>query len=267
MSNFLDTILGPKLYLPVFYISLGIIIYFVIKIILTKAFNLKLSKVDEKRVMTIKSLLLNILKYLIVTFVVLAILTVYGIDVKTVLAGLGILGLIVGLALQDTLKDFLSGVSIILENQYMLGDTIEVKGFMGEVIYLGLKTTKIKHYTGSVKILSNRNIDEVINYSQENSLAIVDFGISYESDNDKVEEILQKLAIELTETLDNIKGKVEVLGIDKLSDNSVIYRMTVETIPMKHYGVQRQMRKRIKQTLDKENIKIPYPQLEVYYGK
>ena len=89
-------------------------------------------------------LLKNITKYTVIIFLILAILTVYGVDVTSVLTGLGIVGVVLGLALQDLAKDIIAGFSIIFENQYAIGDTISINGFKGEVIFLGLKTTKIK---------------------------------------------------------------------------------------------------------------------------
>ena len=179
---------------------------------------------------------------------------------------MGIVGVVLGFALQDLAKDIIAGFSIIFENQYAIGDTISINGFKGEVIFLGLKTTKIKNYEGQVKIVANRNATEVINYSMENSLAIVDIDVSYEEDNEKVEKVLTELATELTKTLPKLKGKVELLGIQELASSSVKYRMIAPTVSMEHFEIERKIRKEVKERLDKENIKIPYPQLEVHHG-
>lgn len=100
----------------------------------------------------------------------------------------------------------------------------------------------------------------------ENSLAIVDIDVSYEEDNEKVEKVLTELATELTKTLPKLKGKVELLGIQELASSSVKYRMIAPTISMEHFEIERKIRKEVKERLDKENIKIPYPQLEVHHG-
>lgn len=263
--NILEYFFKKEVYLPILYVLLGILVYYLCKNVLFKILTNKAKNV--KRVATIRNLLINIIKYTIFLFVILAILTVFHVDVKAILTGLGIVGLVFGLALQDMIKDFLSGISIILENQFVLGDTIEVNGFMGEVIYLGLKTTRIKNYDGNVMILSNRNINQVINYSITPSLAIVDVGVSYESNHEQVEQVLNTLAKQLTKKLAKIKGEVQLLGINELESSSVIYRMVVETLPMQHYEVQREIRKQIKIALDEAGIKIPYPQIEVHDGK
>jgi small conductance mechanosensitive channel len=272
MLDLLEKILVPKVYLPIIYIFIAIIINGIIKRIIDKLLekkqkNLSKSSYNYKKTETFKVLVKNIIKYIIIIFLILAILTVYGIDVTSVLAGLGIVGVVIGLALQDLAKDIIAGVSIILENQYAIGDIISIGDFKGEVIFLGLKTTRIKNYEGQVKIIANRNATEVINYSMEDSLAIVDIDVSYEEDNDKVEKVLTNLAEELTNTLPKLKGKVELLGIQELSSSSVRYRIIAPTNSMAHFETERKIRKLVKERLDKEHIKIPYPQIEVHNGK
>lgn len=267
MEIILDFILKKEVYLPFFYIIFGMVIYIASKSVINKIFRLRFHHANAKRTKTIQVLLKNIVKYVICIFVALAILTVYNVDIKTILTGIGIVGLVFGLALQDIIKDFLSGISIILEDQYMLGDTIEVNGFKGEVIFLGLKTTRIKNYDGDIMILSNRNIDQVINYSTANSLAIVDIAVSYQSDITKVEQVLKDLAKKLTQELKMIKGDVQVLGINELADSAIVFRLIVPTEPMKHFDVQREIRKQVKITLDQEKIEIPFPQIEVHNGE
>lgn len=272
MLEIVNKLLIPEIYLPIIYICIAILVNSILKRIIDKIFlkkqeSLNKSSYNYKKTETFKILIKNIIKYIIIIFLILAILTVYGVDVTSVLAGLGIVGVVLGLALQDLAKDFIAGFSIILENQYAIGDIISISGFKGEVIFLGLKTTKIKNYEGQVKIIANRNAIDIINYSMENSLAIVDIDVSYEENNDKVEKVLEELTTELTDTLPKLKGKVELLGIQELSSSSVRYRIIAPTVAMEHFGVERQIRKAIKQKLDKENIKIPYPQIEVHNGK
>lgn len=268
----LEKVLIPQVYLPIIYICIAILVNGTVKriinrIIKNKQESLNKNSYNYKKTETFKVLVTNLMKYTIILFLILAILTVYGVNVTSVLAGLGIVGVVVGLALQDFAKDIIAGVSIILENQYAIGDIISVGDFKGEVIFLGLKTTRIKNWEGQVKILANRNINEVINYSMENSLAIVDISVSYEDNIEKVEKVLDNLAIELTETLPNLKGKVEVLGIDKLDDSAIVFRMIAPTVSMEHIKIERQIRKQVKLCLEKNKIKIPYPQIEVHNGK
>ena len=168
-----------------------------------------------------------------------------------------------GLALQDTLKDFLSGLSIIFENQYAIGDTVTVGGFKGEVISLGLKSTRIKAYTGEVKIISNRNICEVINHTIAFSLAQVDVQVSYEDDIKKVKKVLDELCIRLSKELPDLKEDIKCLGINSLDESGITFRVEAKTTPLKHYAIERILYKEIKLELDKNGITIPYQQVVI----
>lgn len=191
----------------------------------------------------------------------------FGINVSSLLAGLGITTAIIGLAFQDLAKDLIAGISIITEDQYEVGDTIEVDGFMGEVVFLGLKTTRIRNYKGATKIIANHNMDKIINYSLNNSLAIVDVSTGYDHTPEEVEIVLNNLAKELNGTIKNATGDIQVWGINELADSGVVYRVVVEVKSMEQFGVERYLRKEIKKALTTANIKIPYQQIEVHNGK
>ena len=220
-----------------------------------------------QRIQTLKTLIINIIKYIIVILVVLAILSSLGINVKSIVAGLGIGTAIIGLAFQDLAKDLIAGFSIITEGEYEVGDTIEVDGFMGEVVSLGLRTTRIRNFKGATKIISNHYMDNIINYSANNSLAVVDVGIAYENKEKDIEEVLEKLFTRLNGNIPDAAGDLECWGVNELSDSSVVYRIVVATKPTKQFAVERFLRKEIKKEFDKNNIKIPYTQIEVHNGK
>lgn len=228
--------------------------------------HLEKKSYNYKKIETFKTLMDNFIKIIIIIFTVLSILPIYGINVSSLLAGLGIFSAVVALAFQDTLKDLIGGVSIIMENQFAIGDTISVDGFKGEVIQMGLKSTRIRSYSGEVKIIANRNITNIINYSCSYSLSTIDVSVSYEDDVEKVEKVLTKLAANLTKILPKLKGPVEVLGIQDLDSSAVVFRITAKTQALEQFNVERMIRKEVKLCLDKENIKIPYPQIEVHNG-
>jgi len=258
--------------LPIVYIAIGIITYIILKRIINNVFTKKylnaLAKRHyQKRADTIRIMILNILKYLIIILIILSLLTIYGINIKSIVAGLGVTAAIVGLAFQDIAKDLLAGIFIIAEDQYEIGDTIEINGFKGEVVFIGLKTTRLKDFKGRTKIIANHNITEVINYNLANNVAVVDIGVDYEEDLEKVEKVLNNIAEELTKNLPKLKGEVKVLGINELEGSSIVYRITATVSSMEQYNAERIIRKKIKETFDKEKIKIPFPQLEVHNGK
>ena len=256
--------------LPVIFIVTGIVIYNILKATITKLSLSKTKRLNNEqlqRIKTVNMLIINVIKYIIVIVVALAILALYGVNVNSLVAGLGITAAIIGLAFQDLAKDLIAGIFIITEAQYEVGDTIEVDGFMGEVIALGLKTTQIRNYKGATKIIGNHYMDNMINYSLHNSLAVVDVGTDYAHSPDEVEEALNKLAKELEGKIKDAKGELQIWGINALDDSSVIYRVAIEVNSMKQFEVERFLRKKIKEAFDQENIKIPFPQIEVHNGK
>ncbi len=260
-------LLKEKVYLPIVYIILGVIIYFILKGIINKVSrNIKTSNGFTKRKNTIVSLVNNIIKYLIAIFMILSILKLYGVDTTSMLASLGIAAVIIGLAFQDIAKDLISGIAIIFDNQYAVGDYVKINGFQGEVIGLGLKTTKIKAYTGEVLILSNSSITEVINYNLSPANLVIDINVSYDTNINKLEKILESLNDKIKENKEVI-GDIKLLGIDELSNSSVVYKISIECTPMTQYALKRKVLKLIKEKLDENNIEIPYNKLDVKVRK
>lgn len=267
----LDYLLGEE-FLKIFfhcliYISGGALVYYIIKFFMLKALKIKLksSRVNPKREKTINILLTNIIKYIVLFIILVLVLKEFGINTTSLLASLGVAGLVVGFALQDTIKDFVSGIFIITDREYEVGDYVTIDNFTGEVIALGLKTTKIRAYTGEVKMINNSGITTVINYSQYNSNLLLDINVAYEEDANKVLKILEKLGKKIKE-YPEVKN-VDVLGVNSLDDSSVQYRVFVETKPYQYFAVRRDALKMIKEEFEKNNIKIPYPQVEVHDGK
>lgn len=260
----------PKeVYGPIIIILSTIIIEKIIKFIIKKIFNpnKKHSKLDARKALTIQSLLCNLVRYLLWIAAVFSILGVFGINTAAIVTGLGVVSLVIGLAFQDMLKDILAGVSILFENWFAVGDFVKIGDFTGTVTSVGLKSTKVQAYTGEIKIISNRNISEVINYSLDKTLAVVDMAVSYESNLDEVEKVLKMACTQLNEDYDLLVEEPEVLGVQSLDDSAVVFRVIGKCKPAKHLIVERYMKKELKKALDKNKIKIPYPQIEVHHEK
>lgn len=270
MLNFLGiTIHLRQIILPIVYIIIGIILFRILKNLIRKiASNKKNLKGSQKqRIKTLEMLLINIIKYAIYIFVILAIVANFGINVKSILAGLGIGTALIGLAFQDLAKDLIAGFSIITEGSYEVGDTIEIDGFMGEVVFIGLRTTRIKNFKGATKIIANHYMDNLINYSNNNSLAVVDISIAYECKEEVIEKVIDELFSKLNGNIPHATKDLELWGVNELSDSAVIYRIAVETEPMQQFATERFLKKEIKKALDESKIKIPYQQIEVHNGK
>lgn len=262
----LEKILVKEIVAPIIIVLVSLVFYNIIVKVLKKFFSLKTIKIDEKRKNTLYNLARNIIRILVIAISSLFILEVYGIDTTSIITSLSVIGVVVGLAFQDLIKDFIAGISIVIEGQYRVGDTVQINGFKGEVINVGLKSTKLKAYTGEVMILANHLITDVINYNLSDSLALIDIDVAYESNIEKVEKVLTKLCERLSNELPYLKGKVELLGINSLEASSVRFRITAQTESMKQAIVQRQILREIKIELDKNNIEIPYNQMVIHNG-
>jgi len=260
----LEKILVKEVMGPIVVILSCLLIYHLIKKIISKMMKVKLSRIDQRRQKTINVLILNIIKYFLIVVAIIIILSMLGVNMNAVVASLGVVGVVVGLAFQDILKDFLSGISIIVEDQYKIGDTVTINDFKGEVLAIGFRTTRLKAYTGEVMIISNRNIQKVINHSFKSSKAIVDVMVSYEEDLLKVEKVLSEVCDKLSNEIKGLKSKIEILGINELGDSGITYRIVVDTKPMKHLEIKRLLLREIKMTFDKNKINIPYNQLVIH---
>lgn len=250
---------------PIIIIAVAVVIYQVLKLTINKAMLKKISG-KNSRYKTFVSLIRNVIKYFIIIICAIMIMDIYGIDTKSIITSLGVVGVAAGLALQDFLKDFVAGIGILMENQYAIGDSVTIDGFKGTVTSLSLKTTRIKSWTGEEKIIANHLVTDVINHTHNNALAVVDVGVSYDEDINHVEKVLNSICKKMNSELDNLKGEITVLGIEDLASSSVVFRISGEVKTGEQFAIQREMRKRVKTEFDKEKIEIPYDQLVIHNG-
>jgi small-conductance mechanosensitive channel len=226
--------------------------------------NLSPLSTSERREETLSKLLDNVLAYVVYFISFMMILSVLGIDVKALIAGAGVVGLAVGFGAQNLVKDIISGFFIIFEDQFSVGDQIRVGQFEGIVETIGLRTTKIKSWTGELHILPNGSITEVTNFSINNSVAVVDVAIAYGEDVEKAEKVIAELLKTMPNQYEDLIKEPDLLGVQTMGPTEVILRIVAETLPMKHFAVARMMRKDIKHHLEVHGIEIPYPKLVMY---
>lgn len=255
----IDFFKSEKFILPIVYIVIGLVLLRVVRFIVNKISKNKY--VDKKR-KTIISLIKNILKYLIYIFVILSILSVYGVDTSGILASLGIAGLVIGLALQDIIADFVAGIFILFDDQYTLGDVVEINGFKGEVIGFGLMSTKIKNATGDVLIISNSSFKEVKNFSRNNFNLLINLDVSYDTDIDKLEKVLEELREDVLK-MENVVGNYSLLGINEFSSSSIKYLVSIECKANCQYQIKRDYFKLVRNSFNKNKIEIPYNKLDI----
>jgi Small-conductance mechanosensitive channel len=252
----LEKFLIREIMIPVIIILVSIVVYLIIKSVLNKVFKFKTKGIDAKRQNTIRLLFNNIVKVFVFVIAGIMILEVYGIDSKTILASLGVFTAVIALSLQDMLKDVIAGVSMILEGNVRMGDTITIGAFQGEVISMSLKSTRVKSFNGEVKIFANRNIIDVVNHTLGNSLAIIDVAVNPDSDVELVEETLANLCKKIEGTIPEIEGNLRLEGIIETTARGLIFRLSVFTKPMKQFKVQRLVLREAIVELANKNITV-----------
>jgi moderate conductance mechanosensitive channel len=221
-------------------------------------------RISERREATLMKLLENILSYAVYFISIMMILSALTINVQAMLAGAGIVGLAVGFGAQSLVKDIITGFFIIFEDQFSVGDYVRIGPFEGTVEEIGLRTTKIKSFTGEINILPNGSIIEVTNFSLYNSVAVLDIGIAYEGNIEYAEKVLQEYLETTTEKYPELVKDPELLGVQQFGASEVVLRIVAETLPMKHWYIGRQLRKDIKLVLDEHGIEIPFPRMVMY---
>jgi small conductance mechanosensitive channel len=258
-SDVLLSIAGHVLQIFLFFILARILIRITISAV-NRLIKLQTVKMDERRRNTLLSLLDNMIRYTIYFIFAVEALSSLNIHVETLLAGAGIAGLALGFGAQSLIKDVLTGFFIIFEDQYGVGDLVKINQFTGTVISIGLRLTRIQAWTGEIEIIPNGQITQVTNYSKANSIAVVDVGVSYQTDLKRAMEVIQETMQQLKAENENIVGDVQILGVQSLGKSDVVIRVTAECKPTTHFAVQRQAYQRIKEAFDREKIDIPYTQ-------
>lgn len=258
MNKFLE----KEILAPIIIIVICFLLCILSKKIVYKIFKLKITRVSDRRKNTIVNLINNIIRFVIILLGILMILEIYSIDTKSLVASFGVIGLVAGLALQDLLKDFIVGITIIFEGQYSIGDCVSVNGFKGEIIPSNLRTTKIKAYTGEIKFISNRNITEIINYSIDKANLVLDVDVDYSSNIDKVREILDSICNRFKQKY-KLK-EISCLGIQELSSSSIKFRIVAQTNYSNSFTLERELKKEIFVEFNKNKVIIPYNQVVIH---
>ena len=249
-------------------ILVGMILYQISSKFVEKTITNGKAEYERKKRNTIVDLFRHLFKYVIGLIIILVGLNLFGYDIKTLVAGLGIAATIIGLALQDTIKDIISGITILMENYYVAGDYVRYNNFQGIVTELSLRTTKIKSYTGEVMTVCNRNINEIINISQKEATVVIKIPVSHNIKINKVETIIKERILPLAENIIDVrKGSSSYLGIDDFSATSVTHMISIDCKQESQWQVKRDFLKIVLEQLEENKIKIPYDKIEVHNAK
>jgi len=226
---------------------------------------IKIFRKNNARALTLSTVISSMIKYLSVIIMVCWGLTIIGVNVTTVFASVGILALIIGFGAESLVADVVTGTFILFENQFNVGDVIEVNGFRGNVEAMGIRTVSIKDAGGNVKIINNSDLKNVINRSDNISVCVSDIGIAYELDLREVEAklpaILEKIK---ADHKDIFIGKIQYLGVEELADSAVILKFIAEVREQDIFAGKRILNRDLKCAFDDENICIAFPQMDVH---
>lgn len=228
-------------------------------------------KRDEKqREDTLISIIRGVLGVLIWLAAILIIISEFGIEIGPLLAGAGIAGVAVGFGAQYLIRDLISGLFIILENQYRVGDVVRLDDTSGRVEDISLRVTVLRDLDGNVHHVPNGSIDRATNLTKEESGINFEIGVAYSSDIDQVFEVIQQVCKQMLAE-DKWKNKIKelprILRVDDFADSAIMIKITGKTVPLQQWDAAGELRKRLKAAFDAAGIEIPFPQRVIHQAK
>ncbi len=223
----------------------------------------------EKRIKTLSRVFVVTGLVLIIVVAAFMILAELGINIAPLLVGFGIAGIAIGFGAQSLVRDLITGLFILIENHYSVGDVVRIADVAGIVEEVNLRRTILRDLDGIVHVIPNGEIKIASNFTREWSRVNLNVSVAYGEDLDRVIEVLNRIGKEMAEEpywRELILGAPQVLRVDKLGDSGIEIKILGETKPIKQWEVTGELRKRIKKTFDEEGIEIPWPHTKVYFG-
>jgi small-conductance mechanosensitive channel len=223
----------------------------------------------KKRADTLAGVLVTTGQVLIITVSTFMILSELGINIAPVLAGVGIVGLAIGFGAQSLVKDIIAGIFVVAEDQYRVGDVVNVADKGGLVEEINLRRTVLRDLDGTVHVVPNGEIRVASNLTKEWSRVNLNISVAYGEDLDRVMAVINRVGQELAEDpvwAPLILKAPQALRVDNLGDSGIEIKILGDTQPIKQWDVMGELRKRLKKAFDKEGIEIPWPHTKVYFG-
>ena len=216
-----------------------------------------------RKAKTVASLIRSLVKYITIIAAICVILILWGVDVLGVVAGVGVLTLIIGLGCQSLIQDVISGIFIVFDDYFAVGDMVIIDGFRGTITEVGLKTTKLQDFGGNIKSITNSSISTVVNMSRLRSVASVTLSVSYNEDVERVEAIISDKIEELKTEIPNIIDGPFYKGIDNVSASSIDFLVLAFTDESNRFQVTRDLKREFYLCFKEHDIQIPYTQITV----
>jgi moderate conductance mechanosensitive channel len=220
----------------------------------------------EQRLEALTSVLRSVLSFAIMLVAVLMILGEIGVELGPLIAGAGIIGVALGFGSQSLVRDFLSGLFILIEDQFGVGDIVDLDGTTSGVVEaVSLRTTRLRAVDGTVWHVPNGEIRRVGNMSQHWSRALLDIEVAYATDLARAQEVIREIAHAVWREDADVLDEPEVWGVEELGPNGIVIRLVVKTTPSEQWRVSRALRERLKDAFDAEGIEIPFPQQTIWH--
>jgi moderate conductance mechanosensitive channel len=224
----------------------------------------------EKRAATLSSVFRKTIAVVVWSVAFIMALKEAGFNIGPILAGAGVVGLAVGFGAQNLVRDVISGVFLLLEDQVRVNDVAIVNGTGGLVEQINLRTIVLRGLDGTLHIFPNGTITTLSNMTHGYSYYVFDVSVAYKEDTDRVVEVLKGIAAGMMKEEPynlSILEPLEVLGVDKFADSAVVVKVRIKTLPIKQWDVGREMNRRIKKEFDRLGIEIPFPHTSLYFGE
>jgi len=234
-----------------------LIVFFIIRSIGNKLIRSSFTRVQEKKKMspartqTLQTLALSAFSYVLIFIIAVIVLGLFGINATGLIAGAGVVGLAIGFGAQGLVSDVVTGFFILLEKQLDVGDYVSVAGYNGIVEEVGLRTTQLRSFDGTLHFIPNREISALSNHTRGNMRALVDIGIPYKDNIDEAVTLLQNVCEQVKQKNDKIVEGPDVIGVQMIGEADVTLRIIAKTKSMEQWGVEMQLRKALKDAFDK----------------
>lgn len=258
-------------------IAVAVILYFIFKTLIPKLIKRFVSRRMEgeldseiqKRTGTLSSILVTIMGVIILIIAVLTILPEFGVNIATLIAGIGVGGLAIAFAAQNLVRDFITGFFILFEDQYRVGDVVTIAGISGAVEEVGLRRTILRDLDAKVHSVPNGKVEISTNLTRKYSRVNLNISVGYGENLSKVIETINRICQEMANDLkwkEDFISTPTVLRVDNLGDSGIDIKILGDTKPARQWDIMGELRLRIKNAFDSEGIEIPWPHTKVYFG-
>ncbi len=268
LSNFLHIWLPKIIFTIVTFAVAYLSVYIIEKIIRGVVTHANVRRMKPEQFITITHLFINITKITLYFFATIIVLNKFGINTSAIVASAGVLGLAVGFGAQEMVKNVISGLFIIMEGLYYIGDVVEIGGTVGTCEKINLHNTYIRDFTGKVYIIPNGDVRKIVNMNRDFLRVVVNVGISYDEDVDNamnvMNDIIKRYADEIGK---KYLGESSVQGVTELGDSAVYIRGVMKVSPDVYWDTLRELNKRVLNAFREHGISIPYNTQTIYLAK